>query len=45
MQSPICTTSLVLADLSMNNANVFYELGIHHALRDKRTFLVRCKTW
>jgi hypothetical protein len=31
---------LVIADLSIHNANVFYELGIRHALRDKRTFLL-----
>jgi len=32
---------LVVADLSIHNANVFYELGIRHALRGKRTFLLR----
>src|SRR5262249_18494627 len=25
------------------NANVFYELGVRHAIRDRRTFLVRAK--
>jgi hypothetical protein len=39
----LVTADLVVADLSIHNANVFYELGIRHALRDKRTFLIRCK--
>ena len=38
----LLTADLVIADLSIHNANVFYELGIRHALRDKRTFLIRC---
>lgn len=32
---------IVIADMSIHNANVFYELGVRHALRDKRTFLIR----
>lgn len=40
----LLTADLVIADLSIHNANVFYELGIRHALRDKRTFLLRCDT-
>jgi hypothetical protein len=39
----LVTADLVIADISIHNANVFYELGIRHGLRDKRTFLVRCK--
>jgi hypothetical protein len=39
----LLTAELVIADISIHNANVFYELGIRHALRDKRTFLIRCK--
>ena len=39
----LLTADLVVADLSIHNANVFYELGIRHALRDKRTLLVRCQ--
>ncbi len=38
----LLTADLVIADLSIHNANVFYELGVRHALRDKRTLLVRC---
>ena len=37
------TADLVIADISIHNANVFYELGIRHALRDRQTFLIRCK--
>jgi hypothetical protein len=37
----LLTADLVIADLSIHNANVFYELGIRHALRDKRTFMLR----
>lgn len=32
---------IVIADMSIHNANVFYELGARHALRPKRTFMVR----
>jgi hypothetical protein len=37
----LLTADLVVADLSIHNANVFYELGIRHSLRGKRTFLLR----
>jgi Tetratricopeptide Repeats-Sensor len=40
----LLTADLVVADLSIHNANVFYELGVRHALRDKRTFLLRCES-
>ncbi len=39
----LLTADLVVADLSIHNANAFYELGIRHALRDKRTVLIRCE--
>ncbi len=39
----LLTADLVIADISIHNANVFYELGVRHALRDKRTFLIRSK--
>jgi tetratricopeptide (TPR) repeat protein len=38
----LLTADLVVADLSIHNANVFYELGIRHALRDHGTFMLRC---
>lgn len=42
MFAQLLLADLVIADLSIHNANVFYELGIRHALRDKKTFLIRC---
>ncbi|HET9279069.1 MAG TPA: tetratricopeptide repeat-containing protein, partial [Flavitalea sp.] len=42
MFSLLLTCKLVIADISIHNANVFYELGIRHALRDKRTILIKC---
>jgi tetratricopeptide (TPR) repeat protein len=39
----LLTADLVVADLSIHNANVFYELGIRHALRDRSTFMLRCR--
>jgi hypothetical protein len=38
----LLTADLVIADITIHNANVFYELGVRHALRDKRTVLIRC---
>lgn len=37
----LLTADIVIADISIHNANVFYELGVRHALRDRRTFLLR----
>ncbi len=37
----LVTSDLVIADLSIHNANVFYELGIRHGLRPNATFLLR----
>jgi len=37
----LAVADLVIADLSIHNANVFYELGIRHAVRDRGTFLIR----
>ncbi len=34
---------LVIADISIHNANVYYELGIRHALRDRTTILIRAR--
>lgn len=32
---------LVIADVSIHNANVFYELGVRHGLRPNATFMLR----
>lgn len=37
------SSDLVIADISIHNANVFYELGIRHALRARHTFLLRAR--
>src|SRR5215831_12903041 len=39
----LLTADLVVADLSIHHANVFYELGIRHALCDRHTFMLRCR--
>jgi hypothetical protein len=39
----LIAADVVVADTSIHNANVFYELGIRHALRARRTFLIRCR--
>jgi hypothetical protein len=36
----LLTADLVIADMTIDNANVFYELGVRHALRAQRTFLL-----
>jgi hypothetical protein len=36
----LLTADVVIADISIHNANAFYELGIRHALRAQRTFLI-----
>jgi hypothetical protein len=43
MFEQLLIADVVIADISIHNANVFYELGIRHALRDKRTFLIKSK--
>lgn len=43
MFEQLLIADLVIADISIHNANCFYELGIRHAFRDKRTFLIRSK--
>lgn len=40
----IVASDLVIADVSIHNANAFYELGIRHALRPRHTFLIRSQT-
>ena len=39
----LLTADLVVADVSIHNANVFYELGVRHSLRDRHTFMISCK--
>jgi hypothetical protein len=34
---------LVIADISIHNANVYYELGVRHALRPRTTILIRAR--
>ncbi len=42
MFSELLLADVVIADITIYNANVYYELGIRHALRDKRTVLIKC---
>ena len=41
MFSLIIEADLIVCDITHHNANVFYELGIRHALRRKRTVLIK----
>jgi hypothetical protein len=43
MFQQLLVADIVIADISIHNANVFYELGIRHALQAKRTMLLRAK--
>ena len=43
MFSLIIEADIVVCDVTVHNANVFYELGIRHALRKKRTVLIKGK--
>lgn len=40
----LVVADLVIADVSIHNANAFYELGIRHALRPGSTFMIRSET-
>jgi hypothetical protein len=40
----LIASDLVIADISIDNANVFYELGIRHGLRPGGTILIRFPT-
>ncbi len=42
MFTELLLADIVIADITIHNANVFYELGIRHSLRDKRTILIKC---
>ena len=39
----LLVADIVIADISIHNANVFYELGIRHSLRTRLTYLIRSK--
>jgi tetratricopeptide (TPR) repeat protein len=43
MFEQLVLAELVIADISVHNANVFYELGLRHALRHRPTILIRFK--
>src|ERR1700757_2921729 len=43
MFQQLLVADLVVADITTNNPNAFYELGIRHARQEKRTFLIRAK--
>jgi hypothetical protein len=43
MFQQLLIADLVIADITTNNPNAFYELGIRHALQEMRTFLIRAK--
>src|SRR5262245_26097876 len=36
-------SDIVIADISIYNANVFYELGIRHGLQERHTLLIRAE--
>ena len=40
----LIASDVVIADISIHNANVFYELGIRHALRPWGTVLIKCRS-
>lgn len=40
----IAVSDLVIADISIHNANVYYELGMRHALKPRHTVMIRSKT-
>lgn len=42
MFSLLLLADVVIADISIHNANVFYELGIRHALKNRTTVLIKC---
>ena len=42
MFQKLLVADLVIADISIYNPNAYYQLGVRHAFREKRTFLIRC---
>jgi len=43
MFQQLLVADIVVADISVHNPNVYYELGVRHALQPGRTFLLRSK--
>src|ERR1043165_1806732 len=43
MFQKLLTADIVIADISIQNANVYYELGVRHALRGKHAFMIRAR--
>ena len=39
----LVTADIIVADVSIHNANVFYELGIRHGLRPRATVMIRAQ--
>lgn len=44
MFQQLLVADIVVADISIHNANVFYELGVRHSLQPQKTFLIRAKS-
>ena len=44
MFQQLLVADIVVADISIHNANVFYELGVRHALQPQKTFMIRAKS-
>lgn len=42
MFSLLLLADVVIADITIHNANAFYELGIRHAFRKQKTILLKC---
>ncbi len=43
MFEQLLLADIVIADISIDNANVYYELGIRHSLRPRTTILIRAR--
>ena len=44
MFQQLVAAQIVIADVSIDNANVFYALGLRHSLQPNRTFLLRARS-
>jgi hypothetical protein len=43
MFEQLLLADIVIADISIDNANVYYELGVRHSLRPRTTILIRAR--